>query len=300
MCISRIAILILAAALTETGAIGVANATGNDANATDATANTATGFIWEPHDHTLFHNVPDWWLTTAATWGNEQADGLTNKAWMWRQCPTDTERLSTCVESDIGINYYTISHGKHCFSGWLFKGLSKTPLECARECYSTFGCETFSLNSYGECRVSVGIDHSPLQKEPAADMQCEVAEGPGDADVMLYHLAFYHATHAGAYCKNFYKLVEGINTTAQCAHACKNTDTCRSFSVGSGRVDGGCVYGCRISDCHENTEGSVGSGCRSQNSQCELRDPVETRDLAGSCYHYELDDPKSIPAPTNR
>eukprot|EP00427_Karlodinium_veneficum_P058320 CAMPEP_0169378756 /NCGR_PEP_ID=MMETSP1017-20121227/39938_1 /TAXON_ID=342587 /ORGANISM="Karlodinium micrum, Strain CCMP2283" /LENGTH=67 /DNA_ID=CAMNT_0009478017 /DNA_START=52 /DNA_END=252 /DNA_ORIENTATION=+ len=67
MCISRIAILILAAALTETGAIGVANATGNDANATDATANTATGFIWEPHDHTLFHNVPDWWLTTAAT-----------------------------------------------------------------------------------------------------------------------------------------------------------------------------------------------------------------------------------------
>lgn len=264
------------------------------------TIHQVTGMTWEPVDHSEFHHVPDYFVDESkmkATWGKAKEDGLGNKAWMWRQCPTDIDRLSKCTESDVGLHFITLKHGSYCRSGWQFKGMSKTTMECARECYAAFGCLRFSVDHEGECRISVGVVDSPLQKEPLADLQCEHATSHDEVDVKLYQLVFYHATHAGAHCSHFYKLVEGINTTAQCAHACKNHETCRSFSVGSGRVDGGCVYGCRISDCHANTEGSTGSACRSQNSKCELEDVDKTRKQWGSCYHYELDKPKSIPAP---
>lgn len=294
MSTSPVAIFLLATALAEAAALSI-DLTGETHNETEGS--TGGGIVYEPHDHTMFHHVPDYFLTNQATWGNARDDGLSNKPWMWRQCPTDIERVSKCVESDIGLSYTTIKHGGYCRSGWQFKGLSKTTMECARECYASFGCLRFSVNSHGECRISVATGDSVLQKVPLADLQCEEAASAGDIDVKLYQIAFYHATHAGAHCNHFFKLIEGINTTAQCAHACKNHETCRSFSVGSGRVDGGCVYGCRISDCHANTEGSTGAACRSQNSKCELADVAVTRDQWGSCYHYELDSPKSIPAP---
>lgn len=252
-----------------------------------------------PNNEDLMH-VPYYWMKEKAKWGDQFKDGENYEAWSWRMCPdpdpNQKERHRCDQAFYVQVTFHVLEHGKACGFGMRWKGKSHTPETCARECYASYGCERFSVDALGGCKISIGEEHV-LQRSPKKDMQCEPADVTGsEPDSKLYQLVFYHAAHVGVYCEANYELYVHAKTTAQCAHACKNRATCRSFSSGYTVVDGSNWYGCRLGNCSQNT-GQARTRCDGQNAKCSMSDPMVSQKQSNSGFIYELNTAISIPEP---
>jgi len=270
----------------------------------DATA-AVTGRTPDPAKTKIQH-ADDGSILTGCTgeneecWGETFEDGYPHEAWQLRLCnPSyDGKEITSCDNDMIGLDYRLVHHNKFCSLGAEYIGRGYTTEQCAQQCYGHFGCKLFSVSCKGDCWVSSGVtgEFWPSSKEEwntRRDVQCE-EEGTQQQDASdkkIYEIAFYHAAEVGVYCKSTFLHITGVNTTAQCAHACKNNEDCRGFVSGAVTVDGGCVHGCQISV--KNNNCVTGGSCtndKSHGEECELYDPQdpEIKDQAGTCIYWRL------------
>jgi hypothetical protein len=224
-------------------------------------------------------------------------DGVKWKAWQYRMCNPELP-FANCQPINVAVSWALHAHGKYCSAGYLYKGAHMTVRDCAHLCYEHFGCKRFSVSCKGHCWISAGThDHYTVTEssvgEIPADLQCK-PQDIADADTVdkkVYDLSFYHADQTEAFCDSHFISLTGINTTAQCAHACKNMPDCRSFVSGAGTADGGCLHGCQVSKCEVNRR-TNGESCKKgpDGDNCfvpPLDDP-KIKHKAGNCVLWKL------------
>jgi len=160
---------------------------------------------------------------------------------------------------DLEYSYIEETASAACDDHYEFHGMIKNE-ECAKKCYETYGCTRFSAGgcSLG-CRISVPGKNNGHGRPVPPDGQCPTSDNGVAGDCIVYQLSFFHATQSPASCSNNYQFYEHADTKAECAHACKNTPGCMSFTA-----EPNCIYGCRISKggkCSVKTEDEYGAGC---------------------------------------
>lgn len=234
-------------------------------------------------------------------WGESFEDGYPHEAWQLRLCnPTyDGKTITSCDNNMVGLDFRLVHHNKFCDIGAEYVGRGYNAEQCAQRCYGRFGCKLFSVSCKGDCWISSGVtgEFWPGDKSEwntRRDQQCEEesVQIQDSSDKKVYELAFYTAAQVGTYCKSTFIHITGVNTTAQCAHACKNNEECRGFVSGAITVDGGCAHGCQISVQNRNCAagGTCTSDPNSAGQECELYTPQdpEIKDQAGTCIYWRL------------
>jgi len=183
------------------------------------------------------------------------------------------------VKTDpAGFTYDYVEEGVPgaCYAHYDFEGLISND-ECAKRCYDTFGCTRFSNGGCDlGCRISVE-NKNPGGQDVSPDGQCITSEASttGESDghgCVLYQLSFFHAVSEPSSCAAHYELHADAKNKAECAHKCKNTEGCKTFSA-----EPNCMDGCRISKCghHGGTEACAADG------QCTLA-------TSTGCVTYEV------------
>lgn len=117
----------------------------------------------------------------------------------------------------------------------------KTPEQCARKCYETYGCRRFSFGKaswLSGCRLSVG--YTGVARGWVKGGSKDIVIKDGQCPVWcwenkdnLYELSLYSRVQSNARCENHFEEERAAVTVADCAHECKKDPDCVQFSAGS-------------------------------------------------------------------
>jgi len=159
----------------------------------------------------------------------------------------DAHKTHLSSRTDLSHDFVTEKVSAGCDSHYEYKGLLSNE-QCAQKCYETYGCHRFSAGGCTlGCRITVAGKNNPNNLDVPADGQCTTSDTGDASGCIVYKLSFFQATHEPAACSAHYELLSDATNKAQCAHACKNTADCTSFTA-----EPNCMEGCRISKCDSN------------------------------------------------
>jgi len=180
--------------------------------------------------------------------------------------------------TDLNYNFIEEQAAQICTSHFEYKGIV-TNAKCAEHCYNTPGCMRFSAGGCADgCRISkAGTNPGVPAVSTPYDGQCPISADSGSVCI-VYQLAFFHVTTPKSKCGAHYQKVPLAKNKAQCAHACKNTVGCKSFTT-----EPDCLYECRISMCNANGGSAVCPG----SGQCTM-DTDTVGAMGGNCTAYEV------------
>lgn len=163
---------------------------------------------------------------------------------------------------------------KMCYAHYLNRTDAADAAACAKECFKQPPCLKFSFGEHSGCRIShPDVNYRGPDNVPK-DEQCYASSLNRNisTSAVLYRLVFFSAVDIGAACVDSYKSVEKAKSKAACAHACKATEGCVTFTA-----EPNCDVGCRLSVEHDCEDGKA---C-SKDHQCLIS-------TSHGCVKYKL------------